>query len=191
MNHIEHLAANVVEVDGVEGLFIMDPKGATIATMLPAYYDGLDGNVLRRRIYAFLQSFEETVFGAKESILDFGDKVLHLSRSPSCIIGVIAHAETNLGGVQVAARLMMKKVRVDDIQEMERAAETDSDDDGVAARVSSPGLDKPSSTQPSKPRTPPPFRSTGEPSEPKQDGSPPKKNRQKKSNDDNFKGIWG
>jgi len=192
MKHLEHLAANVAEVEGVEGLFIMDVKGTTIASMLPSYYDGLDVNILRRRVHAIIQSLDEIVFEASETVLNFGDKILQLSRSSNCIVGVIAESATNPKGMQIATRLMMKKVHAEDIREMERNAEVDQSEDGVQTRRVSSGLESATNAQPNKPKTRPPFMPAA-----KDEGfAPPeketkKKEKPKKDKDNKFKGIWG
>lgn len=192
MKHLEHLATNIVEIEGVEGLFVMDPKGATIAAMMPSYYDGVDWNILRRRVHSIIQTFDEAAFEASETLLEYGDKILQLSRSNTCTVGVVAELSANLKGMQIATRLFMKKVRTQDIVEMEQAAMPDSTEDGVQTRLIS-GMSKPENAQPKKPKTRPPFGVPAGKEEPAPAPAPAKAEKPEKQTDkkDKYKGIWG
>ncbi|WP_269537825.1 hypothetical protein [Cerasicoccus fimbriatus] len=202
MKHLEHLAVNVVEIEGVDGLFVMDSKGTTIAAMMPEFYDGVDWNILRRRVHALVQTFSEAAMDAKETILDFGDKILQISCSPTCTVGVVADSSANFKGMQIATRLLMKKVKASDIVEMEAAAETDDSDDSVKARLIK-GMSRPENNQPRKPKTRPPMAvptssKTPFPLPSDEDTPPPQviqpkidtKKKEKKSSE-KYKGIWG
>lgn len=202
MKHLEHLAVNIIEIEGVDGLFVMDPKGTTIAAMMPEYYDGVDWNILRRRVHALVQTFSEAAMDAKETVLDFGGKVLQISCSPTCTVGVVADSTANFRGMQIATRLLMKKVRASDIVAMEEVAEVDQAEDVVKARMIK-GMSRPENDQPRKPKTRPPMgmptNSNSPFSSPSDEVKPPsqviqpkidKKKKEKKSSE-KYKGIWG
>jgi len=189
MERIEYLAQSLLEVKGVEGLFVTDRAAETIGSLLPGYYEGVDLNQLRRRLQTFLGTIQESIGEFSEYVLNFGDRRLQIFHGPLCCLGVVADASANEKGVQIASRLFLKQLEPDDMGSLVEQAQ----DTAPSAKEPAPVAENKRAKPPEKPKSLPPLGRAAPEAKAEENATKEnkKKKKDKKGKNDRFKGIWG